>query len=376
DLVRRAGGLRPEAFRPVAHVTRLNPGDSTRTLLRLSLETGSGGAPVDDLALQDQDSVTVFGRPGLEAHRWVEVEGEVKRPGRLAMAEGMTVEDAILSAGGFTERAQGSEVEVARLEVGLERSDTIARTFPVSMEGTVPWTVLGRDVSGMDGAGLQGDAQASGSEVELMEGDRVIVRPLPGYVTQATVTVQGEVQLPGRYPLLERQERVSSLVRRAGGFTDDAYVDGGNLVRDSTLVGIDLEEIMAHPGSADDPVLRPGDVLQVPLYDGTVLVRGAVASETRILWDEDMGFEDYVKRAGGALAEADMSRANILYANGERAAVEGRLLFFTHHPRVEPGSTIFVPYAREGAGTDWNSVVTRGLGILASVATILVAVTR
>lgn len=377
DLIRRAGGLRPEAFRPVAHVTRLNPADSTYALLRVALGAApAGGEAGDDLRLQDQDSVTVFGRPTLETPRWVRVEGEVKRPGRFRLADGMTVEDVILSAGGFTERAQGLEVEVARLDPGFQRRDTVARTFTVSMEGTIPWTVLGRDVSDMDGAGPEGAAGASGATVELLEGDRVIVRPLPGYVTEVTVTVEGEVQLPGRYPLLERQERVSSLIRRAGGFTDDAYVAGAHLLRDSTLVGIDLAEIMAHPGSEADPVLRPDDVLRVPLYDGTVLVRGAVAFETRVLWDDDLSFEDYIKRAGGALAEADMGRANILYANGERATVEGRLLFFTHHPRVEPGSTIYVPWAREDAGTDWNTVVTRGLGILGSIATILVAVTR
>jgi len=288
----------------------------------------------------------------------------------------MTVEDATLSAGGSTERAQRLEVEVARLEPGLQRADTVARTFAVSMEGTIPWQVLGRDLRGPEAELLRAPLAESGDEVVLQEGDRVIVRPLPGFVEDATVEIRGEVQVPGRYPLLAREERLSSVVRRAGGFTDDAYVDGAHLVRDSTLVGIDLAEVMEDPGSDADIVLRPDDVLNVPIYDGTVLVQGAVAFDTRVIYDRGIGFEEYVRRAGGAVAEADMERANILYANGERAVADDFLLLFTSYPDVEPGSTITVPYQREATGTDWNSVVTQGLGLLGSIATLLVAITR
>jgi protein involved in polysaccharide export with SLBB domain len=184
------------------------------------------------------------------------------------------------------------------------------------------------------------------------------------------------VQVPGRYPLLEREERLSSLVARAGGLTDEAHVDGSHLLRDSTLVGIDLARVLANPGGEGDVVLRPDDQLVVPDYDGTVLVLGAVAFETRVIYDPDLDFGDYLERAGGASAEADLGRASILYANGSRATVNRRLLFFTSRPDVEAGSTIYVPFAPEDAGTDWNAVVTRGLGILGSIATLVVAVTR
>jgi len=376
ELIARGGGLRPDAFRPVAHVTRLVPEDSTYALRRVSLEVGADGTPLDDLRLEDQDSVTVFGRATLGTPRHVRVEGEVKEPDEYLLTDGMTVEDAILSAGGFTERAQGLEVEVARLDPGLQRTDTVARTFPVSMEGTIPWEVLGRDLRQADPDRSPSPGAASGADVVLQEGDRVIVRPLPGFVEDATVEVRGEVRVPGRYPLLEREERLSSLVRRAGGFTDDAYVDGAHMLRDSTLVGIDLAEILENPGSDADIVLRPDDILNVPLYDGTVLVEGAVAFDTRVIYDRGLSFEDYVRRAGGAVAEADMDRANILYANGERAVADDFLLFFTDFPDVEPGSVITVPYEREATGTDWNSVITQGLGLVGSIATLLVAITR
>jgi protein involved in polysaccharide export with SLBB domain len=153
-------------------------------------------------------------------------------------------------------------------------------------------------------------------------------------------------------------------------------VEGAHLFRDSTLVGIDLQQALARPGSDRDVVLRPGDVLRVPLYDGTVLVRGAVAFETRVIFEEGLHFTDYLTRAGGASADADLDRANILYANGERATVDDRLWFFTDWPTVRPGSTIYVPWAPETAGTDWNAIVTRGIGILGSLATVIVAVTR
>lgn len=377
-LVERAGGVRPDAFEPVAHVTRLNPADSTYALLRVALDPNAAPPGVPDAAsvlLQDQDSVMVFGRATLSTEREVRVEGEVKEPGLFRLSDGMTVEDLILSAGGFTERAQGLHVEVARLLPGFERQDTVATTFGVSMEGTIPWRVLGRDlVEGTDTAPRPD--LPSAAEVSLMEGDRVIVRPLPGYVTQATVEVRGEVQVPGRYPLLEREERLSSLVERAGGLTPEAHVEGAHMLRDSTLVGINLAQVLANPGGESDVVLRPDDQLEVPDYDGTVLVLGAVAFETRVIYDPDLDFSDYLARAGGASADADLGRASILYANGSRATVNRRLLFFTSRPRVEAGSTIFVPFAPEAGGTDWNAVVTRGLGILGSIATLVVAFTR
>jgi protein involved in polysaccharide export with SLBB domain len=377
-LVERAGGLRPDAFEPVAHITRLNTADSTYVLLRVNLDPNNAPPGVPGAAsvlLQDQDSVMVFGRATLATEREVRIEGEVKEPGLFRLADSMTVEDLILSAGGFTERAQGLHVEVARLLPGFERSNTVAATFGVSMEGTIPWLVMGRDLAEV-GDTAPPPNLPSAAEVTLMEGDRVIVRPLPGYVTQATVEVRGEVQVPGRYPLLEREERLSSLVARAGGLTDEAHVDGSHLLRDSTLVGIDLARVLANPGGEGDVVLRPDDQLVVPDYDGTVLVLGAVAFETRVIYDPDLDFGDYLERAGGASAEADLGRASILYANGSRATVNRRLLFFTSRPDVEAGSTIYVPFAPEDAGTDWNAVVTRGLGILGSIATLVVAVTR
>lgn len=403
DLIRRGGGLRPEAFAPVAHVTRLNPVDSTYALRRVSLQTRADGTPMDDLRLEDQDSVQVFARSTLITPRRVRIEGEVKAPGEFVLADSMTVEDLILAAGGFTERAQGLTVEIARLDPGLVRRDQVARVYGVDMDGTIPWTILGRNFdmadavllqggSGADGSGATdspdgldgsggdagGDAPSLGnaSEVVLLEGDRVIVRPLPGFVEEATVEVTGQVQYPGRYALLQREERLSSLLRRAGGFTDEAYVAGGHLTRDSTLVGIDLPGIVDDPDSDADVVLRPDDVLHVPLYDGTVLVRGAVASESRVIYDNGLDFTDYVERAGGATVEADMERANVLYANGERAVASEVLWLFTNYPDVGPGSTITVPYAREQEGTNWNSVVTQGLGVLGSIITIAVALSR
>ena len=389
-LIRRGGGLRPEAFQPVAHVTRLSPVDSTFVLRRVSLETDAGGAPSDDLRLEDQDSVTVFGRATLGTPRWVRIEGEVKEPGRVVLADGMTVEDLILSAGGFTERAQGQSVEVARLEPSLVRQSQVAQVFAVSLEGTIPWNVLGRTLATSPTSGALLDQAAtndadsgpepaplpSASNVPLMEGDRVIVRPLPGYVDEATVEVIGQVRFPGWYALLRREERLSSLVRRAGGFTEAAYVDGANLMRDSTLVGIDLTDVMENPGSDGDVVLRPNDILEVPFLDGTVLVRGAVASETRVIYDEGLDFEEYIERSGGTMAEADMGRANVLYANGERAVVKDFLIFFTDHPDVKPGSTITVPFAQEAPPTDWSQIVPQGLGILGSVVMIVVALSR
>ena len=367
DAVRQAGGLRPDAFENVAHVSRLNPADSTYRLLRVSLERGAGGAPVDDLPLEDQDRIEIFGRSVLATPRSVRIVGAVKEPGVFPYRDDMTVEDLILAAGGFREGAQGLEAEVSRIEPRISRSDTVASSFRVSLDGTLPWSLEGR-VGRPPENGLP-----PGAEVELVEGDQVFIRQLPGFVEPTAVEVSGEVSAPGSYAFTVREERLSSFVRRAGGLTEDAYADGARLLRDETLVAIDLERALEEPGSQYDVVLRPDDRLEVPQFEPTVLVEGAVAFESRIVYEEGLDLEDYLGRAGGALPEADMSRISVRYASGERATTKKRL-WFNSYPDVGPGSTIIVPTEAPGEGTNWGMVLTTTVSVMSATATLILAI--
>jgi polysaccharide export outer membrane protein len=367
DLLDRAGGLSEEAFLPVAHVIRPVLETGGARLHRVDLRTKTAGQPRTDFPLLDRDSVVVYAADSLATPAFIVVQGLVKAPGAFGFAEGMTVQDAILAAGGFREGAESYEAEVMRLRQGVQRIDTLAHRFTVSLSNDLParWVPVGE---------LNGSSD-QGTPFTLFEGDRIFIRQMPGFVEPRTVVVQGQVIHPGPYGIELRNERLSSVVMRAGGPTSEAYVAGGQLLRDSILVGIDLEEALANPGGREDVILRDGDIVVVPSYDPMVLVQGAVTFESRVVYQQGMGLEDYLEASGGAMNDADLDRISILYPSGQRATAK-KTLGFRRYPSVEPGSTIFVPRAVEQQGFDWDGFLTRTLSITTTLVTVLLAFDR
>lgn len=368
DLVDRAGGLAENAYRSVAHVIRMVPETGREQLVRVSLETDAQGRRLQDFALQDRDSVVVFATDSLLVAEYVAVEGMVKNPGRYRLAEGMTVVDLILAAGGFVEGANTIDAEVARVNASADRRDTLALRTRVALGNAVPDPTRTAPAGNGVASGLP-----QASEFALRHEDRVFVRRMPGFVVPQTVAISGEVLYPGPYAIQSRDERLSSLLARAGGVTDEGYLGGARLVRDSVLVGIDLEEALDNPGEEEDPILEPGDEIVVPAYDGTVLVQGAVAFESRVIYRDGRDLGDYLSEAGGALPEADLGRVSVLYPSGERATAH-RTLWWRSYPRIEPGSTIIVPAEEQGRGTNWPALVTTSVSAMSALATLLLAI--
>lgn len=372
ELVRQADGLTPSAFRPVAHVRRRILETGATRLLRFSLDTDEAGQPLRDFPLEDLDQVRIFSVEVLRTTDSVRVFGEVREPGTFPLDEGATVEDLLLSAGGFTAAALPYETEVVRLREGLTRTDTLSDLFRIRVEDGIPHP-LGETVYAVPPPDAEYDGVAH--EFILQNRDRVFVRRLPGFVGKASVQVEGEVAFPGAYAFEDRRERLSSFIARAGGFTEDAYLEGARLVRDSIPVGIDLQEALRRPGGGRDVSLEPGDRLLVPTFDPTVLITGAVAFESRAVYTEGRGLGDFLDEAGGALREADLDRISVQYLNGSRA-VTWKFLFFRRFPEVKPGSRIYVPRKPEESERDWDQFLTRTLSVTSTLLTILVALDR
>jgi polysaccharide export outer membrane protein len=362
DLVSRAGGLLPDAFRPVVHISRLNEADSTRTLVQMAFGDEEAGAPAENRELVDQDILMVFGSAELRVPESVSVVGLVKNPDSYDLARGMTAEDLILLAGGFAEGANGLNVDVVRPIAGLVRNDTISVTYSLSLDGSVPWAL--DEASAPEGP--------AASEFLLMDGDRVFVRQMAGFVRFEAATIIGEVARPGAYGFRTRRDRVSDFVALAGGFTPEAYISGARLVRDSVLVGLDLERALASPLGDEDLILWPGDRLEIPQYDGTVLVTGEVRVVSRVPFGEGLSLGDYLERAGGVGAEGDRGKAYVEHASGRRD-VSRKFLFFRSDPGVQPGSTIFIPRKIEGGGFNADVFLSRALSVLGTLATVLIA---
>ena len=366
DVIDRAGGLLPDAFDVVAHLIRLEDSDSTYVLERVALN--AHGRPVPDMALRELDRVVIYGRSALRTDRFVFIGGEVKNPGVFPLNARMTAEDLLLAAGGFTERADPLTAQLVRRQSGLLLTDTVAVSRDIVFDPSIPSPLDLTFAKAASEAGRKWSEAARG--VELREGDRVFVRRLQGLRDEGNVILSGEVMYPGPYALERRDETASSLINRAGGLTSDAYIPGARLVRDGLPLGLDLEGVLSQTGGDMDLLLLPGDSLDIPQYDGTVRIIGAVGFQSRTRWQEGMTLGDYLDQAGGVVEDGDRSRTVVTYPNQERQR-SSKFLFFRSDPKVQPGSTISVPFKeqREGGGFNADQVLTR----LLSVATILVA---
>jgi len=215
-------------------------------------------------------------------------------------------------------------------------------------------------------------------EVPLQPYDNVLILKQPEFDFQRVVTVVGEVRFPGTYSLQAKDERLASLIKRAGGLTARAYPDGIRFLRTAGGAGrinIDLPQALRDDGSRDNIILQPDDSVFIPEYLPSVKVVGAVNSPASVLWRRGQGLSYYIGAAGGYKSDAERGRVSVRYANGETRTRRGGL--FKSDPTPGPGSEVFVP-AKDPNARKSDTVAMAGAiaQILASMVAIIVVVTR
>ena len=351
SLIEVAGGLTEDAFTARGVIYRMK---EDRTLEALSIDLGGiMSGTVADVPIKNEDVLFVPTQVERTSERIVTVEGEVLSPGTYQYAENETIEDVILRAGGLTDAASMVKVDLSRRirdPKALSAGQDISKTYSFSLK---------------DGFVVDGE---KGFTLEPY--DVVQVRRSPGYMEPRNVTVQGEVAFEGRFTLSKKNQRLSDLIKAAGGVTNEAYVKGARLERhlnqdersrledaiktarqnasekDSVkldkiemaeyyTVGIDLEKALANPGGDFDIVVRDSDRLIVPEYNGTVKVSGNVLFPNTVAFQKGKDWKYYVNQAGGFGLRSRKSSSYIVYQNGTVSKV-GK-------GKVEPGCEIVVP---------------------------------
>lgn len=385
DLIEKADGLLEYAFTNRAVLHREND-DKTLEVISLNVKAIIDGTEAD-VTLHKNDVLFIPSKYDLEQKGTLEIRGEVYNPNVFPYAANTKLEDLIIMAGGLTESASTVRVDVTRRIIdrkGTKKQKEIAQTFSFGVkEGFV--------VEGEPGFVLE-------------PYDQVFVRRSPGYSEKVNVTVSGEVEFEGDYSLNVRNERLSDVIKKAGGLTDFAYIDGARLERQMTPeeykqaqelmamvvsnnnisgndsivvpevsttypVGIDLKEIMANPHSAIDPVLQDGDVIVIPQYMTTVSVSGSVRKPNSVVYDPKMKLKDYISEAGGYAERARKSGTFILYPNGHIKEL-GRN---ASAKDIMGGSKIVVP---QKGRSQWNlgttlSTITTSVSMLAVIASLI-----
>ena len=362
-LINQAAGLKGDEFTGRAQITRLNP-DFTTTVIAVDIRGILNGTS-SDIELKPEDILNIPSLFDLREPYTIKISGAVNYVDTiLPYRNNLTVEDAIMMAGGLKESAATVNVEVARRikdTKTYENSNRTAEVFNFELN---------------DNLGLISvDGKNSNSVFTLEPFDEVYVRFSPGYQEQQVVKVDGEITFSGDYVLAEKNSRLSDIIAKAGGITPDAYVKGASLKRQLTedemrrletllqlssnkqsrdsvalsleniknySVGIDLEKALANPGSAHDVVLRDGDELYIPQLQSTVKINGAVTYPNSVTYTKGMSVGNCLSQAGGY---NDIARKYpiVIYMNGKVATTKKCFIFFKRYPKVEPGCEIVVP---------------------------------
>lgn len=372
SLIEHAEGTTEMAFTNRAVLHRMK---EDRTLKVISVDlVGIMNGTTPDIPLQENDVLFVPTKTENIEQRTITIRGEVQFPGVYKYADNETIEDFVLQAGGLTDKASTVNVSVSRRVTdpkALAPDSVIAKLYTLSLK---------------DGFVVDGEPGFT-----LIPFDEVYIRKSPAYMEQKNVSVEGEVMFAGTYTLSANNTRLSDLYRKSGGTNGLGYIRGARLMRRATEaekqrmrtalqmemeqqqknilqlaassnganlqqaaegaknanlskfnvpdeypVGIDLELAIKNPGGDADMVLREGDRLIVPQYNGTVKVNGAVMYANTVAFEKGKRASYYIDQAGGYAGDAVKSRAYIIYMNGKVAKL-------SHGAKVQPGCEIVVP---------------------------------
>ena len=365
-LIEHADGLREEAFTARAVMHRMKK-DRTLEVVPVDVE-GILDGTVPDIPIQNNDVLFIPTKQEMMEEQTITIHGEVQYPGIYKYADNETLEDFVLQAGGLKQTASTVKVDVSRRIVNpkaLTTDSVIARTYTFALK---------------DGFVIDGTPG-----FKLMPFDEVYVRKSPGYYKQQNVVVEGEVMFSGTYTLSKKNQRLSDLIKSAGGVNDRGYIAGARLERkvneserarmeavlkkakeeaeqmeieaakenkkidlkDSEKikkfeipefysVGIELDKALANPGCDADIVLREGDKIIVPQYNGTVKINGAVMYPNTVGFQKGKKAKYYINQAGGFSEKAKKSQTYIVYMNGTIAKV-------SQNAKPKPGCEIVVP---------------------------------
>ena len=351
-LIEKAEGITPEAFLLRGLLVRTFD-DTHKENIAFSVSDILNGSST--IVLKARDQVRIFNKDELREKRTITIAGAVNTPNTFDFVDKLQIEDVIAMSGGLERGADPQVISVSRrLKDGSFK--TLSEVYAVSSDENL--------------------AINNGKPFYIQPFDVIDVRYSKGYTAQKNVSISGEVKYSGSYTLINKNERISDLIERAGGFTEFAYVKGAALIRktknkyaidilknmDKNMgdesnsdalkemeanatefkVGIDLKMILENKGSDIDMYLREGDQLLIPSKRQTVKVSGMVLQPSLVQYKEGLSLRKYIFKSGGFADTAKKTKIYVSYANGDIKTVK-RFLFIKRYPKLAPGATIFVP---------------------------------
>ena len=384
-LLKMADGVKFETYTGQATLRRTKS-DLSQEFLNLDLQAilDQPNGPAD-LVLEPRDVVTVLQKPDFDASLAVSITGAVRAPVTTPFAEGMTLGDVLRLAGGIKPNADYQRVEVSRLNAFSEfQKGTNREVRTIALLTEVPAELV-RDLS----------ATSPALDFKLQPYDQIVVREIPEYKMQEFVYIGGEVQYPGYYPIMKRDEKLRSLIGRAGGPTRYADIKNATMNRaGAPNIVLNLRKAMLKRRSSFNYILLPGDALEIPRTDNLVSIVGtghnyyenASKFEVNVPFTSTRSARHYVKEhALGFAKKADRAGLYVDYPNGQLDRTKNFGLF-KDYPRVKQGATIHIAMnpekvkeekeKRERKPFDMNQAVATVAASITSFATLFILLNR
>ena len=382
DIINRAGGVTRNTYLPRAYIFR-GGGDSTnikasKVEVNLSALTSNDTASVYNVEMSANDQILLFSNNEFGDRQYVEIFGEVRKPGRVNRYVGMTLQDLLFLSGGLKQSAEYGRIEISSV-LDIDSAKQVQKPTRVTMQQIKISPDLTLD--------------SVSANIELKTFDQVYIRKNPTFEIQQLIQLNGLIQYPGPYPRLNKYERLSSYIERAGGVKENADLSGAILYRKKTEffrenvtekiskldsagnpmntdslgglilgsdktelarqalqepVSIELFKALKYRNSKYDIVMQEGDIIFVPEINPFVNVTGTVQSPLKLTFDKEhtnLGY--YIDKAGGYGVRPWRSRIYVKYANGKSKRTKN-FMFFHIFPKVEQGCTVIVPFRDEG----------------------------
>lgn len=413
ELLTKAQGIKEDAFNRRGVIYRL---EKDLTPSALSFDVSDVMSRVSDIPLQREDSVVIWEIKELQEERYVRIYGEVRNPEKYPYYKGMTIGDLVLQAGGFKEGASESYIEVSRRhspDRGKPASNDMVELYQFN---------INRDLS----------LKENDEKFQLSAYDYIYVRKTPTYFEQKTVSVEGEVNFPGQYSIRSKRERISDVIKRAGGLTEHAYVYGASLYRlieyeetdtttrtlddfrfdkmkrdvnlkdnkdqkasprtdqenmevvsdslmvktikkvKTTRVELQLDKILKDTSSIFNYHLREGDRIVIPEVSEEVYVAGAILNPVGLAYEKGKKAGYYIDRSGGFSDKANKRKVYVVNSDGTTKVTKSFIV--NRFPSVLPGSKIIVPEKEEKervAVTTWLAIASTFSSLAIAIAAIL-----
>ncbi len=386
SLIQRAGGFKRDAYTKRISIFRYL---ENKMPAMVSVNLDSLSKSNESILLVKDDSVSVHSIFEFQNSDYITIEGNVRKPGNLLWRENLSLRDVLLASGGISESGDSSNIEISRR---IKKANVDIANHNESK-------IFNINLSGPD---------ENAEDVILNPSDIVIVKTLPGFSTQRTVLVLGDVKSPGKYGLQKSGDRIDDIIKRVGGFKASADSSSitirrsikSNLTTDEReklfqrilninpdslslhprvrdeiyksydLISVDLNKALEIPKSSENLILEDGDVLTISRSSNLVKISGEVYNPTIIPFKENKNLKYYVQQAGNFTPYARKTGSLVIYPDGKAASVK-HFLWFKFYPPVTPRSEIFIPMkdkinrARLGIGE--MALIVSALGILSNV---------